>query len=323
MSARGQPSSQKKTPGIAAGGERRAPDDRGSGQEVALDTEGSGPDAFVREGVEARSHTARSAIRPNLRTAVRGVDRLVEHFDTDIEIRMRVPDGPRTGLPPTHVRVALRARSPAIDEPARLSGGRRVGEAERVARVRGEARRAGAHQRLGGAAVANPHETALEGRVQLRCPEVLPAHPRRPRVRHVDAGAVGIDVVDGVAEGDMVAIAGEEVGAGALDHVADRAVTVLGSEGQGIALEAEEVGQEEAGRTGPAVGVTGMTLDDGVSHRGVGRVDRVVVIAAAVVVESAADGCITPGLVDAQVDHAVPEVSAGVVDGLTGSERTA
>src|SRR5262245_49696905 len=105
----------EKPPAFAAGGSLNTCRMR-SGQEVALDTERSSPRALVREGVLARSQAARGAVLPDRRPAVRGLDRLVHHFDTDIEVRMRVPDGPGTNLPPAEVRVTLRARSPAVDE---------------------------------------------------------------------------------------------------------------------------------------------------------------------------------------------------------------
>src|SRR5262249_47704395 len=122
---------------------------------------------------------------------------------------------------------------------------------------------------------------------------------------------------------ELVVVGSKEVLTGGLEHVTDGAVTVLGREGQSVALHAEEVGQEEAGRSRPAVGVTRMTLGHGVGEARIRRGDRVVVVAAAVVVDRAADGRITPLLVDAQVDHRIPEVGPGVVDRLTAAERAA
>ena len=157
--------------------------------------------------------------------------------------------------------------------------------------------------------------------MQLGSPEVLVPGRDGKCLSQIDRGVVGEDAVNRRAAAESVAAAAAHgPGAGRLDHETRRALTVGGLSHEGVALQAHEVRQQEAGRTSIAPCVTGMALDDGVRQRRIGRIEGVVVITAAGIVECAGDRGIAPGLVDAQTHDRIEEGVSGVVIGSSTSQ---
>src|SRR5262249_15179782 len=144
-----------------------------------------------------------------------------------------------------------------------------------------------------------------------------------PHCRQVDLSAVGEYAVHDGAAADVTAAAANEPSAGRPGHVTGRTLAPCTLSTESIARQAQEVRQQEARSTGIAIDVAGIALDDRIRQLRLGGVDGVVVIAAAVVVERAADPGIAPVLVDTHADDRIEEHVTGIVQVLPVGEIAA